>query len=50
MEPTEEGGFNFDLCRRNAGLGKMGVAAPKFLKTGTTIAGVVFKVRPARVS
>ena len=39
-----EGGFNFDLCKRNAFLEKQGVSPPGFTKTGTTIAGVVFKV------
>jgi 20S proteasome subunit beta 2 len=38
-----EGGFNFDLCKRNAFLEKQGVTPPGFTKTGTTIAGVVFK-------
>jgi 20S proteasome subunit beta 2 len=37
------GGFSFDLCRRNAALAAAGHAKPKFLKTGTTIAGVIFK-------
>lgn len=40
---TQEGGFNFDLSRRNATLGKKGVEAPRALKTGTTIAGIIFK-------
>lgn len=40
----QEGGFEFDLCRRNAALGKMGVQPMTPLKTGTTIAGVIFKV------
>lgn len=41
--PTEEGGFNFDLCKRNALLGQQGVKGPSVLKTGTTIAGVIYK-------
>lgn len=39
----DAGGFAFDLCKRNELLGKKGVAGPGFTKTGTTIAGVVFK-------
>ncbi len=41
---SDAGGFNFDLCKRNAMLEAKGVMAPKAWKTGTTIAGVVFKV------
>ena len=37
-------GFNFDLCKRNAMLEAKGVSFPKAWKTGTTIAGIVFKV------
>mmetsp|Transcript_37664 Transcript_37664/g.106421 ORF Transcript_37664/g.106421 Transcript_37664/m.106421 type:complete len:270 (-) Transcript_37664:297-1106(-) len=37
------GGFSFDLCRRNGMLASRGVQAPGFTKTGTTIAGVIFK-------
>lgn len=40
----DQGGFGFDLCRRNAALAKIGLEAPKPHKTGTTIAGVIFKV------
>lgn len=40
---SECGGFSFDLCKRNAFLEKKGVKGPKAWKTGTTIAGVVFK-------
>eukprot|EP00892_Ulva_mutabilis_P007696 jgi/Ulvmu1/5299/UM022_0093.1 len=36
-------GFNFDLCKRNQLLLSRGVKAPVPTKTGTTIAGVVFK-------
>eukprot|EP00270_Netrium_digitus_P011227 TRINITY_DN355_c0_g1_i3.p1 TRINITY_DN355_c0_g1~~TRINITY_DN355_c0_g1_i3.p1 ORF type:complete len:281 (-),score=67.94 TRINITY_DN355_c0_g1_i3:179-1021(-) len=38
-----EGGFCFDLCRRNEFLAKSGIVAPKAKKTGTTIAGIIFK-------
>jgi len=37
------GGFSFDLARRNALLLKRGMKPPRVLKTGTTIAGVVYK-------
>ncbi|XP_032814615.1 proteasome subunit beta type-7 [Petromyzon marinus] len=41
------GGFNFDNCKRNAFLelefAKQGVPPPKARKTGTTIAGIIFK-------
>lgn len=37
------GGFNFDNCKRNAMLEGKGVHFPKAWKTGTTIAGIVFK-------
>ncbi|XP_043798670.1 proteasome subunit beta type-7 [Apis laboriosa] len=36
-------GFSFDLCQRNNFLIKKGFQAPKAVKTGTTIAGVVYK-------
>lgn len=55
-----QGGFNFDLCKRfvvslymwnsfqllfrNAMLEVKGFAAPKPMKTGTTIVGLIFKV------
>lgn len=39
-------GFNFDLAQRNAYMEGRGVKAPGFTKTGTTIAGVIFKVLP----
>lgn len=39
-----DGAFNFDLCKRNAFLEQRGVKAPGFTKTGTTIAGIVYKV------
>ena len=39
------GGFNFDLVQRNALLEQKGMKGPGFTKTGTTIAGIIFKVR-----
>ena len=40
------GGFNFDLAARNEILERRGgVKGAGFTKTGTTIAGVIFKVR-----
>ena len=39
-----KGGFSFDLCRRNDMLEKKGLKAPTYLKTGTTIVGLVFQV------
>ncbi|KAG7207594.1 hypothetical protein KM043_009217 [Ampulex compressa] len=36
-------GFSFDLCQRNNTLVQKGYQAPKAVKTGTTIVGVVFK-------
>ncbi|GAX75388.1 hypothetical protein CEUSTIGMA_g2832.t1 [Chlamydomonas eustigma] len=40
---SSEGGFDFSLCKRNAMLELKGCHWPKPWKTGTTIAGVVFK-------
>lgn len=40
------GGFNFDLAKRNAMLEAKGASLPKAWKTGTTIAGIIFKVCP----
>ncbi|XP_050389548.1 proteasome subunit beta type-7 [Patella vulgata] len=37
------GGFSFDNCKRNALLEDKGFKAPKAYKTGTTIAGIIFK-------
>lgn len=37
-------GFSFDLCRRNDMLTKKGLKSPGFLKTGTTIVGLIFEV------
>jgi 20S proteasome subunit beta 2 len=39
----DQGGFTFDLCKRNAMLQSAGMTMPKFTKTGTTIVGVVYK-------
>ena len=41
-----QAGFQFDLCRRNAFLEDRGVHAPRLTKTGTTIAGIIFKASP----
>ncbi|KAG2714697.1 hypothetical protein I3760_03G040000 [Carya illinoinensis] len=38
-----KGGFSFDLCRRNDMLAEKGVQAPSFLKTGTSIVGLIFQ-------
>ena len=48
MKSLPVGGFNYDNCLRNHALenAKPGeMAKDKFMKTGTTICGVVFKVR-----
>jgi len=37
------GGFVFDLCARNEAIEQKGVKPPSVKKTGTTIAGIVFK-------
>ena len=37
-------GFQFDLCKRNQFLESKGVQGVSVTKTGTTIAGLVFKV------
>ena len=42
-------GFSFDLCRRNDMLAKKGLKPPGYLKTGTTIVGLIFEVRCASV-
>jgi len=42
--PSEiKGGFSYDLCLRNQFLKAKGLSAPLPLKTGTTIAGAIFK-------
>jgi hypothetical protein len=47
MDFPTKGGFSYDLCRRNDFLEKKGHKMPGFLKTGTTIVGLVFKVQLA---
>ena len=42
---SNAGGFTFDLCKRNTYLEDKGVKAPGVWKTGTTIAGVIYKAR-----
>ncbi|KAL8532759.1 hypothetical protein ACS0TY_009097 [Phlomoides rotata] len=37
------GGFSFDLCKRNAMLVQNGLKQPSYLKTGTTIVGLIFQ-------
>ena len=44
MEVPPKGGFSFDLCRRNEMLAAKGLKNPPFLKTGTTIVGLIFQV------
>ena len=40
------GGFNYDNSIRNMAMTESGIAsAPKTMKTGTTICGVLFEVR-----
>ena len=41
---SDGGGFDFDLVKRNALLCSKGMAAPIGWKTGTTIAGIIYKV------
>jgi 20S proteasome alpha/beta subunit len=38
-----QGGFAFDLCKRNEFLEARGAKHPGFTKTGTTIAGIIYK-------
>ena len=42
---AQAGGFSFDNCVRNKLLQQTGLKAPSPQKTGTTIVGVVYKVR-----
>ncbi|KAK1407620.1 hypothetical protein QVD17_39240 [Tagetes erecta] len=35
--------FSFDLCRRNEMLMKKALKSPGYLKTGTTIVGLIFE-------
>ncbi len=48
MVEAPEAGFQFDLAKRNAYLEVKGVKPPAPWKTGTTIAGIIFKVRNVR--
>ncbi|XP_047249501.1 proteasome subunit beta type-7-A isoform X2 [Capsicum annuum] len=43
MDVPQNGGFSFDLCRRNEMLVSKGLRSPPFLKTGTTIVGLIFQ-------
>ena len=44
-EVPAKGGFSFDLCKRNEMLmNKGGLKPPTYLKTGTTIVGLIFQV------
>jgi len=43
MPEMPQEGFSFENCKRNEFLANKGFAAPKTVKTGTTICGVVFK-------
>jgi len=43
MAEMPQEGFSFENCKRNEFLANKGFAAPKTVKTGTTICGVVFK-------
>ncbi|KAJ4888244.1 Proteasome subunit beta type-7-A [Raphanus sativus] len=43
VDVPAKGGFSFDLCKRNNMLIEKGLKAPSFLKTGTTIVGLIFK-------
>ena len=45
VAPADGAGFDFSLCKRNAQLLTRGVEGRAPIKTGTTICGVVFKVR-----
>jgi len=44
QDGSNAGGFSFDLVKRNAMLQLKGMKPPSAWKTGTTIAGVVYKV------
>ncbi|CAL9239355.1 unnamed protein product [Arabidopsis halleri] len=43
VDVSAKAGFSFDLCKRNEMLTQKGLKAPSFLKTGTTIVGLIFK-------
>jgi len=40
---SSNSGFSFENCRRNTLIEKQGFTPPKSIKTGTTIAGIIFK-------
>ena len=45
FEVPPGGGFSFDNCKRNEILiNKAGLKSPTYLKTGTTIVGLIFQV------
>jgi 20S proteasome subunit beta 2 len=41
---SNAGGFDFELVKRNSMLAAKGMKPPSAWKTGTTIAGVIYKV------
>ena len=43
LPPLQKEAFDFSLVQRNSLLVQRGLKAPGFMKTGTTIAGVIFK-------
>ncbi len=47
LSTLPQGGFNFDMCIRNKALSESSAMSTpvKTMKTGTTICGVIFKVR-----
>jgi 20S proteasome subunit beta 2 len=46
---SNAGGFDFEFVKRNAMLAAKGVKPPTAWKTGTTIAGVIYKVGRGRM-
>jgi hypothetical protein len=47
LSTLPQGGFNFDMCIRNKALSESSAMSTpvKTMKTGTTICGIIFKVR-----
>ena len=47
LSALPQGGFDFDMCIRNKALAESATMSQpvKTMKTGTTICGVIFKVR-----
>ena len=43
LPPLQLEAFDFSLVKRNSMLAASGMKAPGFMKTGTTIAGIIFK-------